>query len=151
MAILDYVTNTPGVWIVPPGAIGNGPNFPNALWIQGNPITLDGNTTICIETFTAVIEPDFNKGVAYELYDGNEDLMTLGNITSGENSSNVTRNPTTMFTRVYLTPSAGTHTYQIRAWADTGSKVSRIYSGPTGGQGQAGYWAPAYYRVTTDQ
>lgn len=149
---LDYVENSDGVVNVT--AHVNGDNNAQA-WIQGNPITLDGETRICIEVYCAAVEPDFHQSIVFDLYEHLEDgtLHDLGMLVdcgTGGGSGDVTRSAFTAYARRYITPSAGTHEYQIRLWS-TGGSLNRVYCGFGGGPdpGDPPNWMPAYYRVTT--
>lgn len=150
-AELDYVENSSGVINVTTHT--NGDNNGQA-WIQGNPVILDGSTRICIEVFCAAVEPDFHQSILFDIYEqlpgSNKDLGMLIDCGTGGQSGDVTRSCFTAYGKRYLTPSAGTHTYQIRLWS-TGGSLNRVYCGFGSGPdpGDPPNFLPAFYRIST--
>ncbi len=141
----DFVERTPdGIYNVPVGTDGDGHGSP---WIQGNPVTYDGATEICIEAYIAAIEPDYYSAIIVNLYEGTTDLGAIIDQSTGQSSANATRGGKTGYAKVFLTPTAGEHTYQLRVWAITGT-LNRVYSRAGGGVGgSSSYWR-AYMRIT---
>ncbi len=118
------------------------------VWLQGNPITFDGSTRICVEAYCGAVEPDFQSGIVFDLYDGATNLGAIMNTSTGEDSGNITRDASSTFGRTFFTPTAGAHTFSIRVWAVKGT-TNNIYSGTLGGAGSIAYLLTSYYRVTT--
>lgn len=143
--VYDFVERTPdGIYNVPVGVDGNGGASP---WIQGNPVTYDGTTEVCVEAYIAAIEADYNSAIVVNLYEGTTDLGAIIDQATGQNSTNGTRGGKTGFARVYLTPTAGEHTYQLRIWAVRGT-TNNVYSRAGGGAGgSSSYWR-AYMRIS---
>ena len=115
-----------------------------AVVIQGNPITLDGLTRIRVEFFSQVVEIpagyyDFNLGL-YE--NGAPVRLFVGRTHDGSGVLDVEGNGV-----CYITPTAGTHTYQIAAYRSPGSPSSppAIIAA---GDGVNSPFPPTFYRVT---
>lgn len=136
----DYVEITASVTVTAT-ADGNGGG---TAVIDGNAVTYDGSTRICIEFFSpgANLTPGAAARVLYtNLYDGTNDLGRLSE-TDGPVSAVISRSP--IFWRRFLTPSAAAHTYHVRAWKDSAGDTDSILAGAGG----ASAIAPAYYRIT---
>lgn len=100
--------------------------------VSSGAVTYDG-TAVVIEFFTN----DAVRGTSYVglvLYDGATELGILGyaSLTTGQ----------AVMVRRKLTPSAASHTYQIKAYVDAGAGTVRA------GTGAAGANMPAFCRVT---
>lgn len=110
--------------------------------IVGNAVTYDGSTRVKIEAFVVAASITPNQNVVLNLYDGSTDLGRLCNIGpptgTGASGSMVMM----MKGERFLTPSAGAHTYKVRAWKTGGTAV---VAADTGG---AGLYLPAWYRIT---
>lgn len=110
--------------------------------LTGSPITLDGVTRIRVEFYAQVVETpsngyDFNLG----LFEGSSIVRLLvGRYTSAGGVLDVEANGV-----CYLTPSAGTHTYSIRAYRSPGTSGTAIVAA---GDGVGDDFPPAFYRVT---
>jgi hypothetical protein len=118
-------------------------------WLTSDSITVDGSTEICVEFYLAASEPDFHQSIIAELYEDGVDLGSLTDSSTGEGSSDTTRDATTMFGRRFLTPAAGSHTYKIRLYA-TGGTTNNVWSGSNsvGGIDTPALWLPSYLRIT---
>lgn len=98
---------------------------------------------IMLEFFSQQIQLPNNgaqAGISIGLFDGNTDIGYLGQFVTPV--AGVMLVSTTLRRR--LTPTAGAHTYNVRAWI-TGTTGAKIGAGPGGA---AGVVAPAYLRVT---
>jgi len=108
--------------------------------ITGNPVSYDGATEVSIEVFLPTAEISTTAAVVFDLYDGPTDLgiiaQTYPQASSGSSGD-------TLIGRRWLTPSAGSHTYSIRAWKSGGTAT--VYAGAGG----AGAYLPAYMRITS--
>jgi hypothetical protein len=152
VAEFDYVENAGGVITVTARAEGD--NHAQLL-IQGNPVSYDGTTRICMEVACSAVEPDFHNAIQFNLYEdiGGGQTKDLGMLTTsgtGGGSGDGTRSSFAVCQRRYFTPTAGSHTYQIRVWA-TGGNLNRVYCGFGGGPdpGDPPNYMPAYLRIST--
>ncbi len=93
-------------------------------------------TRICIEFFAPIVEPSSGDFINLTLWDAS---TQLGDLTSVSLSS--TRDVPVMVRR-FLTPTAASHTYRIRAYRFTNNGT--IY----GNAGTANTYMPGYIRVT---
>ena len=149
---LDYVerdlTSVGGILTVS----GHGANDVTApVFIQGNAITLDGSTEICVEIFIAASEPNIGASIGADLWDGSTFICTLTDSSTPKGSGVGGKDATTMYGRRFLTPSAGSHTYAIRLWCvnDAGTSSGSVFSGTnTDPFPDPNTWAVAYYRVS---
>lgn len=99
--------------------------------VSSGAVTYDG-TAVYVEFYALTLE----RGTGYlrlVLYDGATELGLIGQ------TNNVGDCPGTL--RRKLTPSAGSHTYQIKGFVDAGTGI--VYAGT----GAAGAFMPAYCRV----
>lgn len=138
---LDYVQITAAVTVTAT-ADGNGNG---TAVIDGNAVTYDGATRVCIEFFCplAAINPSFQQHSVYvNLYDGTTDLGRLGRVTADVAAVSEV---VPFFGRLFLTPTAAAHTYHVRAWKDAAGDTAIL----TAGAGGASAYLPAYYRITT--
>jgi len=109
--------------------------------ITGNAVAYDGSTRICIEVYSpAVITASTsNAEVLTQLWDGSTDLGRLAYHGRGDGTRGDFNQ---LLARRFLTPTAATHTYSIRAYRTAGNG--------TWGAGAGGADAnlPAYLRIT---
>ena len=138
---LDYVEITSSV--NPVTSTADGTSGGTAV-IDGNSVSYDGSTPICIEFFCPelFISPNTAGHAIYvNLYDGTTDLGRLaqlrGDVASASFSAPV-------LVRRFLTPSNASHTYHIRAWKDNSGDTAAVLCGAGG----ASTLMPAYYRIT---
>lgn len=120
-----------------------------ALFIAGNPVTYDGLTRVCIEFFCTAAEPDFHQSILAALYEDDVLLSWMADTSTGGPSSNVTRDADVLFGRVFRTPTAGEHTYDIYLRA-TGGTLNNVWSGENGAPDTDTFtpYAISYYRIT---
>ena len=109
--------------------------------IDGSPISFGVSTRIKIEFFSPLVELS-GAGVSgiIELFDGSTDLCELAGITSNSGTGVVDRPAKS---EMFLTASAGTHTYHIKARMLTAGSIL-----VAAGTGSGATTAPAWYRVT---
>jgi hypothetical protein len=105
-------------------------------FIVGNAVSYDGSTRIKIE-FWGLGDVTTANFVVVELYDGTTDLGQLCQLDA--NNSYIIAN---IYGVRFLTPSAATHTYKIKAWKDAGT--AHLF-GRAGGTNTI---MPAWYRIT---
>lgn len=104
--------------------------------VSSGAVTYDG-TRVCIEFFAVIVEPANADFISICLWDASTRMGEMAEVAlSG------TRD-VTVLARRYLTPSAASHTYRIRAFRNAGNGT--LYAG-AGGSGQH---MPGYIRVTT--
>ena len=109
--------------------------------ITGSAVAYDGSTRVKIEYVCPFLEAPaaLNASLVVNLYDGSTDLGRLGLVTT----------PAAQQFRApgkgerFLTPSAATHTYSIRAWVTSGTGTFGAGAGGTGGA-----YLPAFIRIT---
>jgi hypothetical protein len=111
-------------------------------WIVGNPITLDGATRIQIEVWIALATTDHD--VVAELYMDGTDVSRL--CQTGATPAGTVFVSMSLYGTAHLTPAAGTHTFEVRAWKDAGSTSSFLSPTPF----PFDIFAPSFYRVTAD-
>lgn len=99
---------------------------------------------IKIECFAPLGEIRHTSACAlvFNLYDGSTDLGELGQIENNTNNNGASMGGPVYFVR-YLTPTAATHQYILKAWKSVGT--ANVY-GNTGGTANM---VPAFIRVTT--
>lgn len=102
--------------------------------ITGASVTYDGSTVVIIEAYFLGLASPSGQTAYLLLFDGS---TSLGYIAQGM----VNLNPT-VYVRRRLTPSAGAHTYSIRAITTGGTATF------TAGAGGAGANMPAFMRIT---
>lgn len=145
--VLDYVTKdltgSGGQYNVPNGTPGAATT---TLWIAGNPVTYDGSTEICIESYMCAAEPDFHSAISIHVYEGSTNLGEIWETTTGHDSSAVTRDTGSGIGRKIFTPSAGSHTYDLRIYSLQGS-TNYVYSGTVSGA-VAEKFSIAYMKIT---
>lgn len=116
------------------------------LWIQGNPVTYDGNTTVFIEAYIAALEPDFHESILVNVFKDGNDLGCIIDTSTGGGSSDVTRDAVTGYGRTFDTPAAGPCTYSLRIYS-TGGTTNYVYSGTN--STAITNFAPAYLLVSS--
>lgn len=118
------------------------------LLIQGNPVTLDGSTSILVEYFCSWVEINAgvtNQAAEVELWDNfaaaNHDKGTIGVFEFFPNSVG----GSAMYASIPLTPAAGVHTYSLYAWKNVNaSTVTFVANTLLDGSGNV---APMWYRI----
>lgn len=111
-------------------------------WIVGNAITLDGLTRVHIETWIALATT--NADVVAELYDNGADVARLaqcGSPVTGPGAMSMS-----LYGSAHITPTAGSHQYEVRAWKDAGSTGAFLNPSPFA----FNIFSPSYYQVTVD-
>ena len=109
--------------------------------VTGSSVAYDGATVILVEFSAPLARPDVSvagRTIQIILTDGGTSLGTIAEIDCPAANSMVV--PVRGSRR--LTPSAASHTYDIRAYVNVGTGV--VY----GGAGGAGVYVPAYIRIT---
>lgn len=102
----------------------------SSLLIQGNPVVLDGATSILVQYFCPSVEITtgvVSQGAAVELWDnfgGQVDKGTIG-LTEFTISGQMSA---PMSAAIALTPAAGTHTYALYAWKNINSSTVTFYA-----------------------
>lgn len=109
-------------------------------WIVGNPITLDGSTRIMVECFIALATS--NHDAVAELYLDGADVSRICQI--GVDFGGATFVSHSLYGVAQVTPAAGTHTLEVRAWKDAGS--TGTFTNPT--PFPFNIFPPSFYRVT---
>ena len=138
--VFDYAEAHPANFQVPVGIDGN--NGSSKLWIQGNPITYDGNTRVCIDVYAPAIEPDFGQSIVLNIYEGTADLGRIIDASTGQSVGSRDANSGSGTFCFY--PSPGTHTYSVRAWSTGGTPSGNgLYSG----YGGASQWDPSFMEI----
>lgn len=109
--------------------------------VTGNSVAYDGSTIILVEFSAYAMRADINaaaRTLTLVLTDGGTALGWLGEIDTSVSASVIA--PVRVSRR--LTPTAASHTYDVRAYVNAGTGV--VYAG-AGGSGAA---MPAYLRIT---
>jgi hypothetical protein len=134
---LDYVEITSNVSVT--GGVGA-----QVPVITGSSLSYDGSTRIRIEFYAPVIEAaaSVNAFVACELWDGSTDLCEI--VGSNNPASSAVIDLPCYAVR-YLTPTAATHQYIIKAFRQTGGSNGLVAAG----NGSGGNFAPAFLRIST--
>lgn len=127
---LDYVQITSNVTISATTEAGSD------TVITGSAIAYDGSTRVCIEFFSPLV--DARQFVVVSLWDGSSELGWFG---QWEGNNATTMGPP-MLCRRFLTPSAATHTYSVRAYR--GATAATVFAGAGG----TATTLPAYLRIT---
>lgn len=136
---LDYVERTTSLTVT---VTTDGNNSAQAF-IDGNAVTFSGSLRVKIEAFVPVATvASANQAVLINLYDGTTDLGRLANLQTPNVSITGGSLNNMLYGARFLTPSAGSHTYHIRAWK-TGGTCSL-----TAAAGGASTFVPAFYRIT---
>lgn len=110
-------------------------------WIDGNAITCDGATRIKIEVWAPAVDTItsgaalLEAAVLLELYDGPTDLGVLGEAYYQASGGAFALS---IYGATFLTPTAGSHTYHVKAWR-YGADGTIYASSP---------YLPAWYRIT---
>ena len=108
--------------------------------IDGNAVTYDGSTRIKLEFFALGASITSAQELLVVVYDGATDLGKLAVLVN--DSATATHDEGPLYGAMFLTPSAGAHTFHVKAWK-TGGTIS-IYAGAGG----AGAVLPTWYRIT---
>lgn len=137
MPLLDYAQITANVNVTHTEASAD-------TILTGNPLTFDGATLVKVEFYAQVVEIpagyyDFNLG----LWDNG----TLTRLLVGRFHNANVNSPEDVeaYGCCYLTPSAGSHTYAIRAYRSSGSPPTA--SIVAAGDGVGDNFPPAFYSV----
>ena len=109
--------------------------------ITGSAVVYDGATRVCIEAFSPYLETIATSlaTITVLLYDGATQVGILAFHGRGD-GTRTSIDP--MFARRFLTPSAASHTYSIRAYRGVGNGT---FNAGTGGDDT---FLPAYIRIT---
>ena len=135
-------------WEYPPGHefdyVQRTTNYSNAgtsytTVLDGNAVTYDGSTRIKLEFNAPVFELSTSMTANIELFDGATDLCEMSGLTS---SGGLTDGP--LYAAIFITPSAGAHTYHLKAARGITAGTITIAAGV--GTGAA--FMPAWYRIT---
>ena len=86
-------------------------------------VTFDGATPVWIEFYAPAVDPGSGTRIIYVLYDGSSPLDRLGDATYANTNTQV------VSLRKKLTPSAGSHTYSIRAYVTSGTGIVKAGAG----------------------
>lgn len=131
----DYVEST-GTLSVTATTEGTAQTF-----ITGNSVSYDGSTKICVEFFCPRARASTDAANRYMVIDLYQDSTILGHYA-------LLRTPAagsddkTVFARRFITPSAGSHAYIVKAYVSGGTGEFTPEPGGTGAS------LPAYLRVT---
>lgn len=126
---LDYVERTTNLTVTATTPAGAN------TFITGNAVVYDGSTRICVEVFAPAVGA--TQFCDLQLWDGATDLGAIGEVAGTSDSG-------TILGRRFLTPSAASHTYTIKAYR--GATGATVYAGSGGTSGE---YLPAYLRITT--
>jgi hypothetical protein len=106
--------------------------------VVSTPATAYDGRPVLVEFFAPRVWPNVTAGVNFNLWDGNTNLGILAFLyTQG-----TTEVDYALRAARRLTPSAGSHTYRIRAWATAGT------ANLVAGAGGPGAFVPAFIRVS---
>jgi hypothetical protein len=110
--------------------------------ITGSSVAYDGSTRVCIEVYSPQIETATTAGsaVLILLYDGSTQVGLIG--VHGYAAATAQRNLDPHFSHQFLTPSAASHTYSVRAYRAVAN------SSFGAGAGGSDTLRPAYIRIT---
>ncbi len=108
--------------------------------VTATPITADGSTAYNIEFFSPNVNPAANDFIGFALYQDGSPIGVLGSIAASTTTGNGDNNAEHL-SRVF-TPSAGTHTYAVKAYRNASNGT---VSCNLGGSGVA---FPCYIRIT---
>ena len=113
--------------------------------LTGNQLTFDGTTRVRVEFYCQVIEIPAGY---YDLNVGLWDNGTLTRLLCGRFHNANVNSPDDVeaYGVCYLTPSAGEHTYTIRAYKSPGSGTTAAIV--AAGNGVGDNFPPGFYRVT---
>lgn len=109
--------------------------------ITGSAVAYDGATIILIECGMQLYTAADDRQISLNLYDGSTEMGVLGEYRLNAETAADTRIAVRVARR--LTPSAGAHTYSVRAFANVGSSVQAF-----GAAGTAGLPYPISLRIT---
>lgn len=152
-AIDDYVFKHANTTVT-----GVGFSDQTALIIQGNTITLDGNTRVKIEFFAPLCEianatAINNQAIGFSLWDGVTNKGVIGYVEASNytktNGAQGSEFGGPCYGVIIDTPTAGTHTYAIYAFVNVavGGSTCTVFANTfVNGTGNI---APCWYRVTS--
>ena len=109
--------------------------------VAGSSVTYDGSTAVMIEFFCAQNRVPASAGAVYTFI-LLEDSTVLGQIANIKTPSATANFDVPVFVCRKRTPSAGAHTYTIKAFVSTGTGISAA------GSGGSGNLVPGFIRVT---
>lgn len=109
-------------------------------FVSSAAIAYDGSTRILIEIWCPYMDITGNQAIVLNLYDGSTDLGRIANLET-VNGSGLTSE--TVSGKRFLTPSAATHTFHIKAWKTAGTGTVGAQAGGTA------TYMPAWLRITT--
>lgn len=107
--------------------------------ITGNAVTYDGSTEVDLEVSLAGVANASGDNVTLELWDGATSIGIVGQVSTG-GSASIIQVPVRHGKR--FTPSAGAHTYTLKAYRVTTNGTVKAGSGAAGA-----YW-PSFMRIT---
>lgn len=130
---LSYTQITAPVTVAPTAAA-------SAVAVVTGPATTFDGTPVMVEFFAGLVAPPSvaNGQIMFNLWDGAVDLGYFGSVVTPGGALAV---PVTIRRR--LSPTAGSHTYSVRAWCPTGTNGSV----QAGAGGAPGTYPPAYLAV----
>ncbi len=120
---LDYAEITSNV------TVNGSSGAPNTV-ISGNSVAYDGTTRVLVEFSSAIIAAG-SQTMVVELYDGASLLGRLADTYPGVS--------TAVRCGTFLTPTAGSHTFHVKAWKNGGTDGIVAAASP---------YLPAWYRIT---
>lgn len=141
-----------GAWVYPPGyeldyvqitsPVTNATGTP-ATAITGNAVTYDGATRVKLEVSASALYVTGASGTSSKLhlFEGSTDLGILAQLYDALGSAEL---DAPVYRAVFLTPTAGAHTYLIKLARDDGTGTAGLVAG-AGGAATA---YPAWYRIT---
>jgi hypothetical protein len=109
--------------------------------ITGNAVVYDGATRVCVEVYCPALVPAGSNSadVIVLLYDGATQVGIIGTVGSASTAPGVFA---TLLAPRFLTPTAASHTYSVRAYRTVGNGT---FSAGAGGNDT---YLPAYIRIT---
>lgn len=107
--------------------------------VSSGALTYDGSTRVCIEFFAPIVGTGATGGsaVTVALWDASSEGPRLATRQGASQQGPI-------YARFFLTPSAASHTYRVRAWRDISNGT--IFAGD--GVGAEPEFVPGYIRVT---
>lgn len=129
---LDYAQITADVSV-------SGTSAAQTTVITGNAVTYDGTTNIVIEIMLAGVLNGASDSVTLELWDGATSIGATAQFSTAGSATQI-QVPVRFAKR--LTPSAGSHTYTLKAYRGTANGTIKA------GTGAAGAVVPSFMRIT---
>jgi hypothetical protein len=138
VTVLSYVPFTSNVTVAGTAA-GTATTIVTAAAITG-----DGSTLVCVEFYAYDVSMAGNASsfIVVGLYEG---ATEIGRIASASNSSSTVQIDLPVFGRRFITPSAASHTYIIKAYRGTAVTTVNAGDGASGTDNAA----PGYVRITS--